>query len=42
MLVVLNNGLPSQEGIGHSIEDIPDVGVVSLVQGDCDYVLACT
>jgi len=34
--------LPAQEGIGYSIDDIPDIGGVSLVQGDYDYVPACT
>jgi len=30
--------LPAQEGIGHSIDDIPDVGGVSRAVSDCDYV----
>jgi len=33
--------LPAQEGIGHSIDDIPDVGKVSLVQRDCGYIPGC-
>jgi hypothetical protein len=35
-------GLPAQEGISHSIDDVPDIGGVSLVQGDCDYIPTCT
>jgi hypothetical protein len=35
----LNNELlPAQEGICHRINDVPDIGRVSLVQSDCDYV----
>jgi hypothetical protein len=33
--------LPAQEGIGHVVNDIPDVGGVSLVPSDCDYVPPC-
>jgi len=40
--IVRNNGLPLQGEIGHSIDDIKDVDGVSLIQGDCDYVSACT
>jgi hypothetical protein len=32
------NGLPAQERVGYSIDDIPDVGRVGLVQSDCGYI----
>jgi len=36
------NRLPTQEGIGHVVNDIPDVGSVAHAGiGDCDYVPAC-
>ena len=32
-------GLPTQEGIGLVVNDIPDVGRVACARvGDCDYV----
>ena len=34
--------LPAQERIWQSIDDIPDISVVSLVQSNCEYVPACT
>ncbi|MEE8620055.1 MAG: hypothetical protein V3T06_03140 [Dehalococcoidia bacterium] len=40
--VVLNNSMPVQEGIGHSIATTADVGGASLVEGNFDYVSACT
>jgi hypothetical protein len=34
--------LPAQEGIGHIINDIPDISGVACARiGDCDYVPAC-
>jgi hypothetical protein len=36
--VALNDRLPAQKGIGHSVNDIPDIGRVSLVQSDRGYV----
>ncbi len=35
--------LPAQKRIGHSIDDIPDIGRVAHASiGDCGYVPACT
>lgn len=34
-------GLPAQEGIGFTINDIPDIGGIALARLDSDYVPAC-
>ena len=39
VLLTLNHGLPAQEGIGHIVNDIPDVACVARAGiGNCDYV----
>jgi hypothetical protein len=35
--------LPAQEGVGHSIDDIPDIGGVTCARtAHCDYVPRCS